>query len=406
MQTIITRDSNAVPWGFRLKGGAEYNVPLSILKVNEGSPSHYKLEVGDVIASIGNYPALNLKHEEALNIIRMFDLSLPLTIHRQQALFSPTRIATKTGATPVVWRPQSVSSYESPVSPQNQHFSFNQPQTYRPSYQPPQPQLYRPQVYQPNSPMNQFSYPSSPPANRLVMSPPPQHSVSPIPPPPPLPDFSAQNQSYRTQRQADASYNRISSDSSSSSANPVVPDALLNKVLSKSPMGQKPFSYTPGGLDLSHVRESARVKRYEQMSSGQEMNRSTRQTSVGPDFGSSQYQQRHHSSNYQNFNAHQATQYQTYNPQLYQTPMAPPQPPPQPTVCQFQPSQALLNRSSSISSESFASKSQKPAAAFNLTPELLQKAKYTNSEKRDLLVYFFFLNYFIFYFILKLKLII
>ena len=399
MQTIITRDSTAVPWGFRLKGGAEYNVPLSILKVNEGSPSHYKLEVGDVIASIGNYPALNLKHEEALNIIRMFDLSLPLTIHRQQALFSPTRIAAKTGTTPVVWRPQSVSSYE----PQNQHFSFNQAQvnqpqtqTYQQNYQVPQPQLYRPQVYQPNSPNCQSSYPSSPHVNQLVVSPPPQ-SVSPIPPPPPLPDFSAQNQSYKVQqRQADASYNRLSSDSSSSSANPMVPDALLNKVLSKSPMGQKPFSYTPGGLDLSHVRQSARVRRYEQMSSSQEMTRSMRQTSVGPDFGSQYATQRHPSSSYQNFNSPQATQYQTYNPQSFQAPVAPvapPQPPPpltQPTISQFQPSQVLLNRSNSVSSETFVTKSQKPAAAFNLTPELLQKTKYTNSEKRDLLVYLLF----------------
>lgn len=82
MQIILTRDHVSIPWGFRLKGGAEYNVPLSILKVNEGSPSHYKLECGDVIASIGNYPALNLKHEDALNIIRMFDVSLPLVIQR------------------------------------------------------------------------------------------------------------------------------------------------------------------------------------------------------------------------------------------------------------------------------------------------------------------------------------
>jgi hypothetical protein len=33
MQIILTRDHANIPWGFRLKGGAEYNVPLSILKV-------------------------------------------------------------------------------------------------------------------------------------------------------------------------------------------------------------------------------------------------------------------------------------------------------------------------------------------------------------------------------------
>ena len=35
-----------------------------------------------MIASIGSYPALNLNHEDALNIIRQFDLNLPLFIQR------------------------------------------------------------------------------------------------------------------------------------------------------------------------------------------------------------------------------------------------------------------------------------------------------------------------------------
>jgi hypothetical protein len=34
MQTIVLeRETTQNPWGFRLKGGSEYNVPLSILKV-------------------------------------------------------------------------------------------------------------------------------------------------------------------------------------------------------------------------------------------------------------------------------------------------------------------------------------------------------------------------------------
>jgi hypothetical protein len=51
-------------------------------QVNDGSPAQNKLLNGDVIANIGHYPALNLKHEEALNIIRLFDVTLPLTIRR------------------------------------------------------------------------------------------------------------------------------------------------------------------------------------------------------------------------------------------------------------------------------------------------------------------------------------
>jgi hypothetical protein len=39
-----------------------------------------------------------------------------------------------------------------------------------------------------------------------------------------------------------------------------VPDVLI-KALNASPLSKKPFTYTPGGLDLSKIRDSARVKR-------------------------------------------------------------------------------------------------------------------------------------------------
>jgi hypothetical protein len=34
LQIVLTREHQSTPWGFRLKGGAEYNVPLSVLKVS------------------------------------------------------------------------------------------------------------------------------------------------------------------------------------------------------------------------------------------------------------------------------------------------------------------------------------------------------------------------------------
>ena len=44
-------------------------------------------------------------------------------------------------------------------------------------------------------------------------------------------------------------------------APPLVVPAALIKAMTGSPLGKKPFTYTPGGLDLSHIRESSRVKR-------------------------------------------------------------------------------------------------------------------------------------------------
>ena len=89
MQVTLTRDHASIPWGFRLKGGAEFNVPLSILRINDDSPSHGRLVCGDTIIRIGHFPALSLNHDEALNIIRMFDTHLPLVVNRQQPTAQP-----------------------------------------------------------------------------------------------------------------------------------------------------------------------------------------------------------------------------------------------------------------------------------------------------------------------------
>lgn len=78
--------------------------------------------------------------------------------------------------------------------------------------------------------------------------------------------FSSVN-NYKSQQQQKAKPTADASYYDNSHSNSQAPDAILNKVLNRSPMGQKPFSYTPGGLDLSHIRESARVKRYESMNS-------------------------------------------------------------------------------------------------------------------------------------------
>jgi hypothetical protein len=34
MQVFIHRENASVPWGFQLKGGAEFNAPLTVFKVN------------------------------------------------------------------------------------------------------------------------------------------------------------------------------------------------------------------------------------------------------------------------------------------------------------------------------------------------------------------------------------
>jgi hypothetical protein len=49
-----------------------------------------------------------------------------------------------------------------------------------------------------------------------------------------------------------------------------MPDVVGKIMGSNTGGGRKPFTYTPGGLDLSHIRQSARVKRYDEQSKPQQ----------------------------------------------------------------------------------------------------------------------------------------
>ncbi|XP_041564120.1 LIM domain-binding protein 3 isoform X2 [Drosophila elegans] len=59
-----------VPWGFRLVGGADYNYPLTVVKVTEGSiADEAGLRVEDIIVRINDTAATPLSHDEAHRLI-------------------------------------------------------------------------------------------------------------------------------------------------------------------------------------------------------------------------------------------------------------------------------------------------------------------------------------------------
>jgi len=340
MQTIVlTRENNSIPWGFRLKGGYEYNVPLSILKVNEGSPSYNLLECGDVLVNIGKYSALNMKHEEALNIIRMFDLSIQLVVQRDTTSRSNLK------ASSAVWRPPSLASQQfSPQQPTTPSYSSNSYSNFNfNNYSTPSSNDYSAhatnyysdsETSSPYTTSRQYAYSSA-------------QSVSPqiVPtqvPPPPAPPLPATFQShYREEKQLeeenfigsnnDVFDNSLYSQSANKSygsetnistlGNPV-PDRLLKALNTPSASGRKPFTYTPGGLDLSHVRQSARVKRFEQQESQREQQQQLQQQ-IGSNYAfesqySSQNQYQSPSSQYSSHSQYQSPPYS--NPSQYSSP--------------------------------------------------------------------------------------
>ncbi|CAH8516238.1 PDZ and LIM domain protein 2 [Schistosoma haematobium] len=81
---VLRRASNDSPWGFRVQGGSDYHLQLTICKTQTGSPSEGILQSGDEILSINGENARILSHEEATQKIRSAGTDLQLTVARRQ----------------------------------------------------------------------------------------------------------------------------------------------------------------------------------------------------------------------------------------------------------------------------------------------------------------------------------
>ncbi|KAF6281176.1 PDZ and LIM domain 7 [Rhinolophus ferrumequinum] len=72
------------PWGFRLQGGKDFNVPLSISRLTPGGKAAQAgVAVGDWVLSIDGENAGSLTHIEAQNKIRACGERLSLGLSRQ-----------------------------------------------------------------------------------------------------------------------------------------------------------------------------------------------------------------------------------------------------------------------------------------------------------------------------------
>jgi len=94
MPTVISmkRSDRGVAWGFRLQGGTDFRIPLSIKKVTSDSPAGVSgLTDGDIIHQINGIPATEITHQQGINMIKSAGLELNLVAERQQAsIIKPT----------------------------------------------------------------------------------------------------------------------------------------------------------------------------------------------------------------------------------------------------------------------------------------------------------------------------
>ncbi|XP_051279555.1 LIM domain-binding protein 3 isoform X5 [Dicentrarchus labrax] len=73
------------PWGFRLQGGKDFNMPLTISRITPGSKAAQgNLVQGDVIVAIDGVSTEGMTHLEAQNKIKMANYNLALTMSKSK----------------------------------------------------------------------------------------------------------------------------------------------------------------------------------------------------------------------------------------------------------------------------------------------------------------------------------
>uniref|UniRef100_A0AAQ4RXZ8 LIM domain binding 3b n=1 Tax=Gasterosteus aculeatus aculeatus TaxID=481459 RepID=A0AAQ4RXZ8_GASAC len=93
MTTYTVTLNGPAPWGFRLQGGKDFNMPLTISRITPGSKAvGGSLAQGDIISAIDGLSTEGMTHMEAQNKIKSASSKLALTMQKSKraAAFSTT----------------------------------------------------------------------------------------------------------------------------------------------------------------------------------------------------------------------------------------------------------------------------------------------------------------------------
>uniref|UniRef100_A0A8B9FSA4 LIM domain binding 3 n=1 Tax=Amazona collaria TaxID=241587 RepID=A0A8B9FSA4_9PSIT len=71
------------PWGFRLQGGKDFNMPLTISRITPGSKAaQSQMNQGDLVVAIDGVNTDSMTHLEAQNKIKSASHNLSLTLQK------------------------------------------------------------------------------------------------------------------------------------------------------------------------------------------------------------------------------------------------------------------------------------------------------------------------------------
>ncbi|XP_031452817.1 PDZ and LIM domain protein 5 [Phasianus colchicus] len=99
------------PWGFRLQGGKDFNMPLSISRLNDGGKAaRAHVGIGDVVLTIDGISTDGMTHLEAQNKIKACTGNLNMTLQRVAPATKPDLIQVPKGEPKEVVKPVPVAS--------------------------------------------------------------------------------------------------------------------------------------------------------------------------------------------------------------------------------------------------------------------------------------------------------
>uniref|UniRef100_A0AAA9TIN5 LIM domain binding 3 n=1 Tax=Bos taurus TaxID=9913 RepID=A0AAA9TIN5_BOVIN len=99
------------PWGFRLQGGKDFNMPLTISRITPGSKAaQSQLSQGDLVVAIDGVNTDTMTHLEAQNKIKSASYNLSLTLQKSKR---PIPIST---AAPPIQSPLPVIPHQKVVA--------------------------------------------------------------------------------------------------------------------------------------------------------------------------------------------------------------------------------------------------------------------------------------------------
>uniref|UniRef100_A0A4W6GBU1 PDZ and LIM domain 5a n=1 Tax=Lates calcarifer TaxID=8187 RepID=A0A4W6GBU1_LATCA len=170
--------SGPAPWGFRLQGGKDFNMPLTISRLTDGGKAAKSgIAVGDLVLSIDGIATEGMNHLEAQNKIKSCADNLSLTLQKAPSVPKPPPVAPKDDRSDII-KPVALTH---PPPPPHPHPHSSSPST-TPYNKAPRP--FGGYGSESEYPPSQSPFAAFIPSPSSAFTPASSHT-SPFPPPPP-----------------------------------------------------------------------------------------------------------------------------------------------------------------------------------------------------------------------------